>query len=318
MNITKLLIKGQQTLNAERAKGDEDKRGILRGGSAGAIIDGQVYGNCARIHYLRTKGVEIKPDLNTQVMFDSGIANEDSVFKVLSAALPKGYKLLREEEIPVTWDTNDFKATGRPDMVYVDENDKPVLGLELKSISSIYTARNIIANKKPSSSHLIQAGFYSYRLGAQNSIDPIPYKLIYSSSPYWHLSTIGKTVADEFAGSKDVEMKNNRPFRVLPTRKVFDLSWQSGVLHYKPEHADEWKATLLTIESINLYYNTVALMGKTKTLPPLPTDLNLVGNKEYSPCQYCELAKVCNKTREFDKWYDEVVMAVNSINSEKD
>jgi hypothetical protein len=310
LHIGRLLELGQTQLDKERSATAEEKKGLLRGGNAGAIIDGQVYGSCHRIHHLRTLGIEVEADHNTQVMFDSGIANEESINKVLQASLPSGLKLLREEEFPLEWDCGGGKkGSGRPDFVYVDAEGKPVLGLELKSVSSIHTARNIIGEAKPSTSNLIQAANYSMRMGG------IPYKLIYTSSPYWHIN-YNKHLETAFMDNPLVEHKGGRPFRVMPCRVVFDLVWKDGKFFYKLEGEKKLTATSLTMDSIVDYYEKTAAMGEKKSLGPVPTNKDLLGKKSYSPCDYCKLAEVCGRQTDYDKWMDEVVVTVRTLNEE--
>jgi len=318
INLGKLLERGQEALDDKRSEESKTKLGNLRGGSAGAIVGGEVYGHCHRLHMLRTKGIEIDPEGTTQVMFDSGIANEESVAKVLNESVPKGLRLLREDEFPVLWTEPTFTVSGRPDFVYVDANNQPQLGLELKSVSSIHTARNVIAENKPSSGNLVQAAFYSWRLGAQNGTGPIPYKLVYTSSPYWHIN-YNKHLEGAFQDNPLVEHKKDRPFRVKPCRVVYDLTWQNGVLCYEREDGfSPLVKTLLTTESIELYYRKVSEMAQSKVLGPRPSNKSVSGQKSYSPCDYCDLASVCDeKESNFDTWLDAVILHVRSINKER-
>lgn len=332
INVSKLFEEGQDAKNANHKAGDAAKLGNLRGGSAGAVCaDGKVYGKCGRLHLLRTKGISADPERFTDAMFAAGLTNEDSVAELLNLAPIEGHTILREEECPVMWNipTTDKIATGRPDIVYRDnESGKYVLGLELKNISSIHTARNVIADFKPDSGHMVQAAFYSYRLGAQQGETPLPYRLVYTNSMYWHIPFSPKYLAEAFQDKLGVcEHKGDRPFKVLPGRFAYDLTWeptdgtlvsgeQNMVLSYGmeeclPEHRVK---TIITLESIEKYFIAVA----KEELTPRPSAKHAAGGTSYTQCQYCSIKEVCHANENNKElWVDSTTIEINNLNEEK-
>lgn len=179
IDVGKLLALGQENKNKEHIEKEKKAIGTLRGGSVGCVLtdDGdmstgyQITGVCPREALARYLGYYQKSDTDKQIMFSLGISNEDIWAELLDYA---GANYLREEELALAWDIDGVKATGRPDIVLLDDKDKPALGLELKMVASVWSARNVLLQMKPKSGHLIQAGNYAYRMG-------VPFELWYTS-----------------------------------------------------------------------------------------------------------------------------------------
>jgi hypothetical protein len=104
-------------------------------------------------------------------MFAGGKSNEDIWYSLLRPSFPN---IKREEEIPVSW-VNDYgiTITGRPDMVICDDAGKPVHGLELKMVASVWTSRDVRFQGAPKLDHLCQAAHYMMLL-------EIPFSLCYA------------------------------------------------------------------------------------------------------------------------------------------
>jgi hypothetical protein len=186
MNISNLFIKARKLSRDTHREGDVLKLGNLRAGNTGIMTtNGDVAGSCIRKAHLRSLGIELEDiEEDKLIMFDLGLANEEVITNKLKSVLPEGYMMLREEEIPIEWHTrNGNKVTGRPDIVICSLSDgpsgtdkdepRPVLGLELKSVHSLWTARDVLFNGKPKLSNLAQAAHYMWKLD-------VPYKLIYT------------------------------------------------------------------------------------------------------------------------------------------
>ena len=208
--IRDLFQKGQQMMLDEAAAEESTKSGKLRGGNTSMINSkGQIIGQCANLTYLRYKGIVVEPvDASRDLMFDAGRRNEDHWAEVLGKSLPEGLTIIREEDIPTKWETTDgTPVTGRPDIVLAEKHiratqsdgtvvydvpdtgdiikysgeaprmevfNKPVVGIELKQASSLWTLRDVVFQKKPKLAHLMQAAHYSWQLGC-------PFELWYTS-----------------------------------------------------------------------------------------------------------------------------------------
>lgn len=224
MKLTDLFRQSRLNGRAEYVRKEEEKRGVLRAGSSGIISEkNEVAGHCARKAHLRSLGIELDPPTEDKlIMFDLGFASEDIVYEKLVSALDgTGHVILREEEIPVEWMTsNGTKVTGRPDIVIckayasapkgewqgvvpINKNGLtvaaavPVLGLELKSVHSVWVAREVLFNRKPKLSNLTQAAHYMWKLGEQVGMKYLPYKLVYTG-----YSQLGQGMAGDKDGWK--------------------------------------------------------------------------------------------------------------------
>lgn len=345
MRLSDIFKQSRLNNRAEYVAKERAKAGVLRAGSSGIMSEnGEVAGHCVRKAHLRQKGVEIDPPTEDKlIMFDLGYASEDIVYNKLKSALPEGHIILREEEIPIEWTTsNGTKVTGRPDMVicrtkYTDQvhinpttgshsivvEKTPILGLELKSVHSLWTARDVVFNRKPKLSNLIQAAHYMWKLN-------VPYKLVYSG-----YSQLGQGMAgNEWItklfprmgdpGSEYVEyneekgtIKHIRQFEI-----VYDLRIDAhGRVHYKleDENDSQWTATIVTTKYIEEYFEKVSTMESTKDLGPRPTTLGATGDKlNYKDCDYCPLKATCDKyeSKGYDKWVEEV-LKVSETSSDK-
>ncbi|MDB4725827.1 hypothetical protein OAF54_00230 [bacterium] len=310
MDLQTILNRGRNKQREEHQEGEADKLGTLRGGSAGIFTaDGKIYGSCPRMSYLRQKGIQVAPEPYTDLMFAAGYASEDIVAEELKAA---GIPFKQEEEAPVRWTTeNGTVVSGRPDFVLTDEAGNMTCGLELKLISSIWTAKSVMAQLIPKSDHMIQAGHYSWQ-------HQVPWKIVYANRAYWHIN-YNKWLERDFNGSIYCEHKEGRPFRVTPGYIIFDLDWtEEGVLQWKPEGGEEWTPTAITKESIEAYYEAVSRMEEGNVLPPRPEGKSVDGSKSYKPCDYCDLAEVCDSDpTTLADWKDKAVVEVSSINKER-
>lgn len=359
INLTKMIRDGRQK-GRDKHKADEiPKLGTLRVGNSGIMSEnGDVAGACHRKTMLRSMGVEIDPpDEKKLIMFELGYANEDVTMGLLSAALPEGHTILREADIPIDWlTTNGMRVTGRPDMVVCRQDREllvdssieplaaignvivydglkplvrmknvPVLGIELKTVHSIWTAKKVLFEGKPGLSNLAQAGHYMWKLG-------IPYKLIYkcysqlgqgmswvrSGKEYGRTTMPDMFPAQGEPGSEYLSYnEKGMPLQVDQFEVVYDLEFdQHGRLKYRRESTDElnegkWQYSLVSRQDIERYYNHVAELAQKKELGGRPMTVDAHGTREsYNMCneKYCPLGAICDKyeSKGFEKWFSEV------------
>lgn len=187
MNVTELLKRGQDALDAEHNEKELKKRGVLRGANAGCLVyrddvNFDVIGKCPRQAYARLMGLDspIAPD--KKIMFAMGHANEDIWVNLLQAGNPE-LKIEREPETEweVTTERGEIvKGSCRIDLLLHDSHGVPSLGIELKNIHSVWKAKDHALELTPDLGHLIQTANSMYRLeqkyGAQ-----IPVQLWYTN-----------------------------------------------------------------------------------------------------------------------------------------
>lgn len=204
ISLTERFAEARALERKEYEEKERTRRGNLRGGTSGILLTetGESAGACVRKAHLRSLGVQLEePTEDKLIMFDLGYASEDVVYKKLLPTLRPGEMILREEQIPTSWFTsNGTKVTGRPDIVICEEyledtihveSDgterlipmraaRPLLGLELKSVHSMWTARDVLFQFSPKLANMAQSAHYMWQLSLQAGKD-VPYKLIYSS-----------------------------------------------------------------------------------------------------------------------------------------
>lgn len=304
----RLLDREQHREQAQR------KLGVLRAGNSGILTEsGDMAGSCMRRAHLRTLGLEIEEVTTpTYIMWELGYANEDVVATHLAAVLGPDEVMLREEEIPVEWRTsNGTLVTGRPDIVLCHTGSPtpiPYLGLELKSVHSMWVARDVLLEGKPKLAHVIQAAHYKWRLSLQYDTD-IAWKVMYKG-----YSQLGQGLA----GAKDGD--RNWIMRLLPRAgepgseyleyndkgqikhmRQFEVAYdieidEHGRVYYRNEANDgDWHQTIVTIPDLERYYEWCSQIPVTGILGPRPLTLDVAGKKlSYSECNYCPLDQICD------------------------
>jgi hypothetical protein len=270
--VKSLYLKGLRDRIKEHDSREGTKLGTLRGGNSGIITDsGVAAGACGRLTYLRMKGVNPNPiEEERELMFAAGRSNEDTWLEALKRSWDG--PILCEEDIPTKWETeNGIPVTGRPDIVLLNNDNSPRLGIELKLVSSVWTARDILIEDKPKMNHLIQAAHYSWQLD-------IPFELWYTSRADYHIGSgwernVFKKAINLDHANKYVEVNDDgHPKKLTPFIAGFTLSWgDSGRLIYKSVQTNQSVETIITKASIEKFYNSVAEIEETKQLPPRPT-----------------------------------------------
>lgn len=339
--VSEAFLRGRQALITEHAKAEQGKVGILRGGSGGLALSEDNIVGCQRRAVLRFKGIDVsESDAGTDegfskhLMFESGHANEDQWADVLTAGWTG--KILREEDIPIEWqveyDGLKVAASGRPDLVLCDTEGKPQIGLELKLVSSAWTARDIISGK-PKLDHLRQAATYMWKLSEQVGHE-VPFEL-------WYASRVNFAVSGPFMvglfpkyGEKGHEYckyverkdrKTGQPYieikDVLPFIKGYSLRWTaSGRLQFSEVGADgtltKWEDTVVTKKAIDAFYSQILEQATVGKLGPRPKALDHTGASKFDPCGYCPLKNVCDEREAegYAAWLEAVRTATSSTN----
>lgn len=344
INIAERLRLGRLAERSRRADGEEAKLGNLRAGMTGIMSEtGDIAANCHRKSLIRSMGLELEViDENKMIMFELGYASEDITHQILLDSLQPGEILLREEEIPISWLTsNGTKVTGRPDIVICRAAEStvvpagsdvnvdadvgsiiahagpmphhvsrmvPILGLELKSVHSIWTARDVLFSGQPKMGNLAQTAHYMWKLG-------VPYKLIYKS-----YSQLGQSMSDWAVkffprqgepNSQYVDYNNKGGVKGLKQFEiVYDIQIdEKGRVGYKLEQDTEWKRSIITIQDIERYYEYVSQMTEKKELGPRPMTIDAHGEKlNYKECAYCPAQPTCDKyeTLGFVAWTEAI------------
>lgn len=301
ISIIRLWREGHKILAQEGLAAEQAKIGTLRGGSVGVLLeDGQtVLGKCHRLAHLRSLGLQEAFTAEKYLMFGAGFDNENEWLKTLRASWKGEIKC--EEEVLIKWTTSEgYVVTGRPDMVLFHEGI-PILGVEHKLVGSVWTANSVHYKLEPKTPHLIQAAHYMWKLN-------LPYKLLYTSYVDWHVPYN----LIKLANKHDVEMRDGKPLKILQFNREYDLKLEYGRLYYITKGMSEWRSTLITVEGIERYYNTVGNLSNTKNLGPRPSNKTAINTKSYNPCDYCPLTDVCDAYEDnYELWLDKAALTFN-------
>jgi hypothetical protein len=337
MDILQLVAAARAAGRQEHTDKEKNKRGVLRAGSTGIMSDeSEIAGACHRVSLLRSKGIEVDPPTwDKYIMFELGYANEDVIVNQLKKALPADHTVLVEEEIPIEWNTsNGTKVTGRPDIVILDGTGKKVMGLELKSVHSVWVARDILFKKQPKLVNLAQAAHYMWKL------DIPEYKLFYKSysqlgqgmagndwiaKQFPRLGEPGSEFIDFTEVSEAQKEKGKGPTikHIKQFEIVYDLKWdRNGRLQFRVEgNKGVWTSTIITKKSIEDYFEFVSKMEADKNLGPLPASVDSSGDKlSYTQCKYCPLQATCKEyqSKGYDKWMEQVIKVTDENKKTKE
>lgn len=305
LDIVKVLTDGQNVQANQRTLSP----GIVRGGSAGALIDGQVFGNCHRKSWLRYNGIETPLETTIELMTNQGEKNEDIWLEELRDGLPEHLEVRDQDSVECVWSfpwkvgRKYAKGSGSVDLsIWEKETNTPVRGLELKNLSSVSTVKSVHYELQPKTDHLIQAANYSLRMGDQYlGGKPLPYQLVYSNRSIWHIFAMSEKVkAAVLDKGWDVEWRWGKPMSVKPFHRVYNLDWDvDGTLRYWTPGLESWVSTKITRESIDNYYEVVSSkIDAQNNLGPRPSANHVDGSKSYSPCNYCDFSEICKLNEE--------------------
>lgn len=328
---------------SKRAAEETAKEPAFRAGNSGAQVDDKAYvGSCKRRSLLRFLNVEVSDaDDARQLMFEAGVANEDTWVSVLKDAGIEDERILCEEQIPIKWklSTGDL-VTGRPDVVVgtmidtvIDEETAesmngngipqifpgstyplwtPEKVYELKLASSLWTGKTVLLEGKPKDTHVVQAAHYAWQLGTPHA------ELLY-------LSRADYAIGPSYTG---MFMKHIKPehepyvvyredgalLKLSPFLVSYELDWHTdGRLLYRQVLMDgtagDYVKTVISKDGIRAYYEDIAASYKIGKLPARPTGTTVTGTRaDYKECKYCPLASVCDKSekRGLEPWLADV------------
>lgn len=303
--VTQLLDKGIEANVAQHARRSVETMHTLRGGSAGAIIDGEQFG-CVRKAALRYYGYDLPLDKQTQILMKFGLVGEEVVTSFLANVWPAD-RIVREEEIPVRYNIQDELVTGRPDAVLLDELYNPFHGVEYKLKGTYYGANNILLNSKVDTDHIIQAMHYMWKLRLKR------YSIIYIIPVRF---AVQERDAAAFLATKSAVL---RPSDGAPQYanlgfyetifedtgdKLVSYTVHSGIereLELRPEH-------------IEAFYSRVADVAHKRTLGDRPTKSSLIpGQKEWDKCSSCPLKSTCDSyENNIDAWWDYAIQTIST------
>lgn len=348
--IKNLLAEAVRETQDNHTQRERIKLGDLRVGSGGVVTSrGQILSSCPRQARLRMEGIVLeKPDKDRELMFEAGRTNEDIWAEKLKRVWEdKGLgKVRQEEECPVEWVLpSGRKVTGRPDIVLFDTMDRPKIGLELKLVSSVWTARDTLLEGRPKYAHLIQAAHYSAKLGC-------PFQLWYSCRTDYGLPEMAIRLCPKMGepGSEYIEYapyrkvtskkgnqynkritwaeyeqaKQNRerdvfanPLKITPFEQGYQLGWSdNGNLYYQmiTDHPAKVVLTEINWEGIKRFYQLVDQMAETGNLGPRPITVKGDGNKAgYSICGYCPMMGACDQVDKKKLGYQEFIDAAKEM-----
>jgi hypothetical protein len=308
--IIDLLKEGFALSEEERFKKEQDSKGTLRGGSCGCFIKetGQVYGVCPRKSLLRYEGFQKKTTYETYLNFVAGFGHEVNVLNLLISNpkvaqvemwdKPDYYAIASDKiklhETSIEGSIDGVKWTGRPDLVVTLDTGKKYL-LEDKVTISSDKAEN--STQYPFIYAICQA--YKYR----TMLDNLDTYLVYGN-----YSNFGEFKMGGKAFPKDKRLPNveYRDFPHGVYKKVGCNIFEYAVAAAEDgyiwilDSKDKATRTPLTAAGVDDYYRLLISSAKDKTLPPRPQEDELYGKTKYSPCKYCEYAKMCDS---YDKEY---------------
>lgn len=274
----------------------------LRGGNSGALIDGVVYGNCARLTHLRFLGYQGTEPKSTQIMFSVGRSLENVLLELLEASGFPMERVKRESEVPVSYThESGIPITGRPDFILFDEEGKPATGIECKGKMSYYGLRNVLIEDRADTSHLIQAAHYMWAHELSS------YTLSYVAPAKYPIPAKDKESWDQL-GEEWVERREGMgPVSTYPSVVNFSLfTGDDGCLHIITPRKSTIK-TKLKWEHIQAFYSSVTAMGPGKPLPPPPTAKEITKGSSWKKCQYCSLSSLCDSNPTYEHWLDGAV-----------
>jgi hypothetical protein len=318
-SLSLALHHGRESLRQAHIAKDKEKINTLRAGNSGILTaEGEFAGCCPHVAHLRQLGIESEvPTADKLIMFQMGIESENAVFQDLEANLSADQKLLREDETGIEWFTsNGTRVTGRPDgVVYkaksgsdaVPAELEPYYGIELKTVASFWTTREVLFEQEPKLTALIQATHYAWKLG-------IPYKLSYKNYvnqtfPSWATKFVpkqGQPGSEHISYNDKGEPKNVNPFEIVYECDIDE----HGFMWYRLESdRNSWVKSIVNTKDIERFYEFVSRIQETKKLGDKLTTIGCTGKKKsYSHCDlYCPIHKHFSEfENDYDKWISEI------------
>jgi hypothetical protein len=306
LDLLALLNRDDAKQSVEKQIEETAKIGVLRGGNSGCGLgDGNFTGECPRKAFMRFHGLFQKTDPDRFVMFEAGLAVEDTLIKKIERNLQPGQRILRQDECGTAWVTsNGTHVTGSPDIVIADSAGNYLVGIEVKQVSSLWTGLHHVQDKMPSLKHLCQAGHYMDRLKLPAykliNVNPVDFQLPGFKALMEKLPKVGTPGSEYFQYDK-----RGSPKKLLPFRFVYDLEFgEDGYLKFRQEGSKGfWTTTIVHRQGITDFYEHVSNMDKD--LGPRPLTLKCTGDFEnYNLCtDYCDFVSICDAYESHpDRW----------------
>lgn len=325
------ILRRDDLQQQEQTKADgAEKSEHLRAGNSGIMLpDGNIAGTCHRKAFLRLKGVDIEPDANRLIMFEFGRQNETIIIEKLKRVLGDTFTITGDDTNTIEWQLASGRTvSGRPDIIISSKNGEALLLLEMKMVSSLWTARDVVFGNSPKLGHVIQTTHYAGKKDCPAKvvyIQPVDFQTPMWSSTVDMFPKPGEKLSElveytekevsEGRGKGAVKKLTKIPKKVLPSRTVYDLKLDSdGYVSYRNETSKSgWTDTPVSMDAIEKFYEYVDQM-EVGGLGPRPLSLKACGDFEnYTQCQYCELSGLCDRFEQMpDRWFEEVERSVRN------
>lgn len=297
MNVRELLKQGIEKRVEADARREASLPPTMRFGNSGAIIDGKMYGNCARLAHLRLLGFQMASDESTQILFSAGRAMEHVVYDFYSAVLPKERILSvhqNNEAVTQYQHPSGLPVVGHADFILLNEDMKEEVGLECKGKLSYWGVKGLIVDGKGYAAHIIQSAHYMWKHGLKQYaiLNVTPSKYLTDAPEGWPQGSLSRS---------------GKGWAVNPRIDIIDL-WtaEDGTLRVRMPDLTEHK-TKLKYEHIEKFYGEVAKMGPGAPLPVAPTNAGLFGKPSWKACDYCALRDICDSETSYEAWLDKSV-----------
>jgi hypothetical protein len=253
------------------------------------LVGEYVLGTCHRIALARFKGLQSEASDETRCIFEAGEVSEINWKEKVSAAWAG--TVTGDADYPLKYQIRDVTVTGRPDLMLLDADDNPVLGVELKNIAALQSAASLYFEDSPKVDNLIQAAHYSLKFR-------VPWILAYSFNgqgevPFWCMK------------------KYNLPkgTKVKPFKREYKLFWKDGQLGYVKQSGEE-VMTIVTAQSIDDFFTLILDMEQHKDLYLRHSSRTLSGDiQPFDTCAFCPAQNACSSYDEhndYDLFFDEL------------
>lgn len=272
--LVNLIKKGFEEEQKIRIVEEEQKLGLLRGGSSGAFQDGKFYGVCPRITLLRLLGLQTKINLSLGMIFYAGIAHEDFVYGLLKQN--KEIKSI-EREYQIEGIVAGQKWTGRIDFLVELNNGKKFI-IETKALTSNFSANKINSKKAPFLKAILQCSMYKKMTGLEAYI------------LYGHYFNV-----------QVFKIKLN------PIFNEFKVEFKENYIYFNGI------STGIKVESLEEYYKQILYYKKNEELPTRALEKEFNGMSTYDRCIYCPFKDSCTDYDQGILSYDTFLEEIKNI-----
>lgn len=280
-----IYMKGIDNLSVEGDKKEQDKKYMLRGGTAGCYLPDKngFIGANPREALGRFLGLQVKKPKRVKLIFQSGLGSEKQFEVNVRAA---GVQFKSDTDYPIyveNW-AGKYPLSGRPDGVFL-KNDVPQFGVELKAVLSSSSAEKIFLEDKPKTENLCQATKYTLATG-------LPWVLIYSNIaaqgkfktqvPIGHKEFFISLEDDKVVLESDMNPRRETVItasgvhafdqaivEAYETKDISFLDWLDGDIFGQPNPYDgrvysEWDLAVSANQSYDNWLRDAELISKSK------------------------------------------------------